>query len=109
MRLAMIVAMGLLGPTAAMAGAFETGDELYGWCSTPDRIALCQAYILGVADSLANGDSVAGFRACFGHDADVNHLQDTVVEFLYRHADQRHYGAASLVAAALADKYACNL
>ena len=62
----------------------------------------------GVADTLASGASIHGWRACFKEGVDAAHLQAVTLHFLEGHGDDWKQSAASLVAAAFAEGFPCE-
>ena len=89
---------------------FESGNSLYESCSA-DRgfgSAYCMAYCIGVADVLGDGEvSVGAFTACIPTSSTQGQVADVVSNWLARNPEQRHYSAASLVAAALDESFPC--
>jgi hypothetical protein len=66
------------------------------------------AYIEGIADALASGTPIYGWRACFGDGADAARLQVVTVQFLSAHADELGKSASSLLAAAISGSFPCS-
>jgi Rap1a immunity proteins len=86
--------------------AFEHAEALYRDClsASPDRIDVCQAYILGIADVMGGGDRVFGNPACFPEGTTVNELVAAVINRL-RDPAMRELSGAHAVALALAFTY----
>jgi hypothetical protein len=69
MNLIVLILAGIaLTPTLACAQEefeFRVGGDIFNGCSAPIRSTACLAYIEGIADALASGASIHGWRACF--------------------------------------------
>lgn len=103
-----VALLALAGPAAAQALELETGESLLGRCKSGSEGALtCLGYVSGVADAMAAGNSINLATACFVGKVNAGQLQDAVVAWLERNADKRHFAAAGLVAAALAETFPC--
>lgn len=97
---------------ASSAGAtFVSGNHLYQHCGNSAMTAeqaLCRGYISAIADTMENGDTVDGYRACVPSAAKAGQLQDR----LFRHLDTnrlyRHYNASTIVARFLAQTFPCG-
>jgi hypothetical protein len=87
---------------------FRLGSEILLWCSVDGGATACLAYIEGIADALASGASIHGWRACFNESANAARLQVLTVDFLRDHKGDWNKGAASLVAAAIAEGFPCG-
>ncbi len=93
------------------ASAFVTGNDLLGWCEGPGKVdEQCRFYIIGVADAHA-ADAVAhGFARgfCIPSEVKASQLQLVVSKWLKEHGKDLHFGAASLLLAALRDTFPCE-
>jgi len=91
---------------------FETGNELHEKCNTSNSTRMgdaCVGYIIGVSDAISvNKNQLFGFVTCRPADFTVGQLVDVVKLWLKRHPAQRHYSAANIVAAALAEAFPCK-
>ncbi len=68
----------------------------------------CIGYITGIADVLAEGDTVDGWRACISLGVTNSRLTNVVKSWLEQHVENRHRSAPRLVAEALAEAYPCE-
>ena len=110
MRVILLVAflMGWLGPVSA--AGYATGNLVHKWCSaTDDRWAVgaCNGYSLAVADTLYNGDSVGGHRACIPKTVASKQVFDIAKVYLENHPEDRHFAAERLIAQALSEAWPC--
>jgi hypothetical protein len=112
MKLITLILAGIaLMPTLARAQEefeFRVGGDIFNWCSAPIRSTACLAYIEGIADALASGASIHGWRACFKERVNAALLQSMTVHFLDGHREDWNKGAAGLVAAAFAEGFPCE-
>jgi hypothetical protein len=99
----------LISPLPTQAGSEKTGDELLYVCTYSSLIAqgTCLGYIEGIATVMHHGVEIAQFRACAAEPATIEQLRDVVIAYLKRNVALRHYLAAALVAAALAEAFPC--
>jgi hypothetical protein len=89
-------------------GDFRDGNKFLVECTSLGyQEVACYEYIKGIADVLVH-DSIAGYRACVPPRVLDTQLRDVVVQYLQRNAPQRHYGAAGLVAEAIAEAFPCR-
>ena len=63
-------------------------------------------YIIGIADALAGGAAIYGWRACFDIIKSQQAL-DVVKQWLQNHPETRHRAAAYLAAKAFAGAFPC--
>jgi hypothetical protein len=131
MRRAILVAVALccVGGVTAKADpvgpyfSITDGNKLFSACEgygtqgtlSPDeirRFASCEAYVVGVADSLAmfkaNLSTLGDVKYCPPEGADSHQLTSVAINYLRDHPEKRHLAAASLVANALAKGFPCN-
>jgi hypothetical protein len=102
---------------------FTDGNELFGECEgfrtqgarTPDEIVrfrYCEAYILGVADSLAMFKAhlsvLTDVKYCPPKEAESHQLTSVATKYLGDRPEKRHLTAASLVTNALAKAFPCK-
>ncbi len=94
----------------AVAGNYFVGNELHAFCQSDSltRQHACVGYITGIADVLAEGIAVDGWRACISMGVTNTRLTDVVKYWLEQHAEDRHRNAPGLVAKALAESYPCE-
>lgn len=108
MRREVFLAILLTIPCPAVAGRFENGNDIFDWCTDSGKISSCQAYVVGIADAMSGGDRVYGRHACFQTGVAARQIQDVVVGYLSRHAAERQYDAAFLIAGALQESFPCT-
>ena len=104
---------------------FTDGNELFDACEgfraqgtlSPDeimRFRYCEAYIVGVADTLAwlktglRASIEKSVKYCPPKGAESHQLTSVAVNYLRDHPEKRDLAAASLVANALAKGFPCN-
>ena len=104
----------LLFPTQALAG-FLDGNDLHKMCGSKnvrDRDT-CLGYAMGVSDIMdglqATGRSYFGHKTCATKALEDTQVRDAVANYLKAHPERRQYGAANLVAEALAENWPCPL
>ncbi len=103
------IASNPLSPVQLMT-VYRTGNTLLRLCTSGDAQLdelVCLGYIEGVADAMADGDTVFGARACVQLRVEVSQLHDLTVNYLQAHPESRQADAAQLVAAALSAAYPC--
>jgi hypothetical protein len=89
--------------TAHAAIVFDTGNELFSACSSPEQRAYCLGTTTGYSDMLqAMGETCLDKSVTRGQAADI------VMRFLRDHPEARHKTAASLARAALRDAFPCR-
>jgi hypothetical protein len=103
----------LVGPVplspALAAGGYETGNEMLSRCTSSDApLTFCYGYLTGVADAMARGDLIYGFKACIPPGVTEGQLRDIAVQFLQANAPKRHFQAASMIAHAFEDAFPCR-
>jgi uncharacterized protein YqfB (UPF0267 family) len=87
---------------------FDTGNTLYAACTKSDR-TYCEGYIAAVSDAtLQPLGSVMGFKHCAAAEVTLQQMEDVVTQYLAAHPEQRHLGAISLAAHALAEVFPCR-
>lgn len=95
----------------AAAAQFINGNTLFERLEGQgaDRI-WAMAFVIGVNDALTYDARKLKTESCFStpNGASVQQLSDTVHQWLKRNPGQRHYSAASLVVAALAEAFPCR-
>ncbi|WP_309643504.1 Rap1a/Tai family immunity protein [Phenylobacterium sp.] len=104
-------------PTVDLRG-YVDGQQLYDRCR-PDsadhfaelRAAVCLGYVIGSADQIlaVEADKPPQFRSfCPPQALIAEELRDTTLEFLERYPLARGAAAATVVAAALAERHPCD-
>jgi hypothetical protein len=90
--------------------AFKNGNLLKGDCDSKVSFSngLCDGYIVGVADTMAGGDTINGFRACFPSDVTAKQVLDVARQYLDQNPAQRHSTAVGLLAKALEEAFPCK-
>jgi hypothetical protein len=98
MNLIVLILAGIaLTPTLACAQEefeFRVGGDIFNGCSAPIRSTACLAYIEGIADALASGASIHGWRACFKARVNAALLQSMTMHFLDGHREDWNKSAA---------------
>jgi hypothetical protein len=106
-----LAAAGVLAPRAALAVNFYSGDDLFSDCTSSNAtklpIAACAGYAVGIADALATGIAINGFKACPPASATRGQIIKAATDFLRDHPEGRRFAAAGLVANALAQAFPC--
>lgn len=95
----------------AVAGGFQSGNDILSHCTpspTDFEQGFCDGYTGGVADAMGAEEPIFGWRACFPRGVTGGQITDAAVRYLQLHIGDRHKGAASLVAAALAETFPCG-
>ncbi len=111
---AVIVAAMAAPARAQPPGGFVSGSTLYQYCTAKDAgQSFCSGFVAGIADAAAgrqpaNKDGVYGYRECLAMTVTVQQATDVAVQFLTKHPELRHLGAASLVARALSEAFPCS-
>ncbi len=106
-----IVALALLVLVSKAATAnYFVGNELHAFCQSDDltRKHACVGYITGIADVLAEGNVVDGWRACISLGVTNTRLTDVVKSWLVQNVENRHLSAPRLIAEALAEAFPCD-
>ena len=111
----MALIVGMASPASA---GFVDGNKLYKKCSVKNdssavfymEDAFCAAYINGVIDAIdgKSRGSSGGFFFCMPNNVSSKQAQDVVKNWLTNNPAERHYNAASLVAAALSESFPCK-
>jgi Rap1a immunity proteins len=110
---AAVISVGILSAAAGKAAAFATGNNLLAWCVSASRTerGLCHGYILGIADAMAESNSLGRVAACIPgpvRTGSPGRLYQLAQQFLALHPEKRRLSASSLVANALADAFPCK-
>ena len=84
------------------------GNDILILCTAPQATKGCVAYLAGVVNSMAGGNSVGGHRACIPKEVVTGQIVDIAVNYLRSHANERHTMAAHLIAAAMAEAFPCS-
>jgi hypothetical protein len=108
MATAFATALSLSAPASATVSI--SGDDLQGLCADYDRPtdpATCLGYVKGIANVLAGGEAVGGYKACLNDTASDDRLVAIVKGYLENAGDTGRQPAAALVASALAKSYPC--
>jgi Rap1a immunity proteins len=106
---AMATAVALVCLPAA-ARAEVDGNELRRLCTSKGarENGLCYGYVTAIAEVARGDDGLYGHHACLPEHATRRQAVEVVKRFLDQHPEQRHYGASSLVAEALAEAFPCK-
>jgi hypothetical protein len=98
-----------LASCAARANDYVDGRQLLTMCSSPPgpQRVWCMGYVTGVAGAMGISP-VNGYSACIPRDATVADLVAVVVRRVPSYPSIGGYGAAGLVAHALADIFPCS-
>jgi hypothetical protein len=89
---------------------FQSGNQLWAACNQRPR-AGCVGYVEAIADvlfALEPAEDFLGWRACMPQTLTGNQAVDVVLKHLRNYPEQRHFGAAGLVAHALTDGFPCR-
>ncbi len=101
----------MIAPHPALAVNFYGGEDLYADCTSSNAtklpVAACAGYTVAIADALATGIAINGFKACPPASATRGQIIKAATEFLRDHPEGRKFAAAGLVANALADAFPC--
>ena len=107
-----------IGTTGVAVAAFLTGNELLKRCSSSSyNQGLCHGYIEGILDEGELADEQdkvnryllrSKWRACIPIAVRSGQLEDVVKKFLTDKPEIRHFSAASLVGAAMANAFPCK-
>jgi hypothetical protein len=91
-----------LSPRTALA---IDGAELLQNCESQEagRSIYCRGYVAGIADTAREKA-----MACPADTASDSDLRDVALKYLHEHPESRQYGAASVVAMALAQAFPCS-
>ena len=92
---------------------FQTGNALFEACDPQSRqYPLCLGYVEGITDVLGTlhdtGGDFLGWRACIPENMSAGQAADVVMKRLREDPEQRHLGAATVVASALALAFPCR-
>lgn len=110
-----MVALVILAESAS-ARAPTRGASLWTGCAADffspsyyESYAACRAYVIGIADVLGSGDSVAGKRACIPDGTSKADITEKVVSWLEASSSRRNEAPAhALVAEAISTAYPCK-
>jgi hypothetical protein len=92
-------------PQMIIGGAPPLPKEII--TNTPPS-GICFGYLDGIADAMANGDSVWGYRVCVPAGVTTAQLRDVAVQFLQSHPATRHVLAGQLMAMAFSEAFPCH-
>jgi hypothetical protein len=112
--LSLLAALVLAHDASAQKGPeFVSGNQLYNLCSAPGATtndAYCQGFIIGAIDGARMVEITAGKKSiiCLPDNNTQQQIKDVVVNYLRAHSEDRHYSGASLVYAALYEKFSCR-
>lgn len=101
-------------PGSGRATEYYTGNTLLDGCTDASAASSvlqtgCMGYISGVASAGGQCENtINGYRFSVPEGVSRGQLKDIVVMWLQRHPADRHYAAAGMVAAALAESFPCN-
>ncbi len=73
-----------------------------------EMYAACRAYVAGVADVLADGQSVGNNRACFDQETTKGRATEAVIAWMRANPKRKDLTAVQITATALAQKYPCS-
>jgi hypothetical protein len=104
----LIADIGILQRPAVAAREFYSGNQIYEFCTTVAEQTACFAYVMAIADAMADGNKVSGWSACIPIEVTGQQAVDIVVQSFRRNVATRHYGAASLIARALSEAFPCR-
>jgi hypothetical protein len=105
---ALVLLTACIVSTSANAGQFKNGNKLLEECSSPAHsrnIALCLAYIQGMADAAAISASLSGRAACIPPGVHASQVKDVVVQYLMKNPSERHYSGGYLAIAAIGEAW----
>ena len=108
--MATTLATGACLSTPARAAVSISGSGLQALCNDFDRPtdpATCLGYVKGIANVMASGEAVGGYKACLNDTASDDRLVAIVNSYLENASDTGRQPAAALVASALAQSYPC--
>jgi len=107
--LAACVAMALTG-TANAEMFFGSGLDLLRVCNSKAATSRnrCEGYVAGIADTLALGKPVGGYRACLPNSLSIDRMTRVVRAHLRKGRNHQLIPAWSLVASALAEAFPCR-
>jgi Rap1a immunity proteins len=125
-----VAAMLMLGAGPAQA---KSGNDLYGWCTSPDLKPLCDVYVQGVYDGLISMQGAVLFtvaamkvpaapekrdpnvrrtlglwRFCPPEGVTYNQVVDITVAYIRDHPAERHYDAAFEIRLAMIAAFPCQ-
>ena len=119
--LAVVGLLGLAVPTKASAVEAWNGNQLYTVCTSNalEFVSACRGYIMGVSDLLdlarqysqTHAKPAAAFVGCWHvcmPRIEGQQAFDIVTNYLAVHPEERHYGAADVVAKALQQAFPCK-
>lgn len=99
----------IFAPTPAVA-VFFTGNDILARCQSSELNvwADCLGYVSAIADTLAGGNTISGYRACPSRNVTRGQVRDVVVSWLIANPASRHFTANSVTAAALSVAFPCS-
>ncbi|CAP55901.1 Rap1a/Tai family immunity protein [Gluconacetobacter diazotrophicus] len=105
-------------PSSAMAQRVSTlkGGRFLEFCSRAPSVAICDAYLSGLADAVAltqvydknQGDKTTPTGFCIAPGATSAEMRGHVVTWLHGHSDQLSKPVGELVFTALHESYPCG-
>jgi hypothetical protein len=106
----------VIAASAAARADFRVGSQLLQECTSlsPAAHVFCIGYVAAIFDASKKrpkdlpGTSLLGFVHCAQKSVTNEQQTDAVVQFLRTHTEHQNYGAAGLVAHALAEAYPCK-
>jgi Rap1a immunity proteins len=103
-----VVLAGMLSTVAPSVARADRvgGNDLFKFCSANPDLT-CLAYTVAIADALSAPNVINGYRACIPLSVTNGQVRDVVLLYMKQHPEKRHYGAAGLVAGALAEAFPC--
>ena len=105
--IAVAIAAAISSAPVSDVAAWQTGNDLLRFCTTPRSSDACFGYIERVADAMADGVPLFGRRACIPAGADAGQIRDVAVRYLESRPDIRHGSAAQLAAIAYSEAFPC--
>ena len=106
-----ILSLAICVASSAVAAEYVSGNRLYEHCGKSGLDAgrdLCIGYVSAIADVMADGDSVDGYRACVPGAITAGQLQDLLFDHLDTYRLYRHHNASRVVARFLAETFPCE-
>jgi hypothetical protein len=107
-----VLLVSLLVILSSPATGFITGKDLLSWCGeSGGNDVQCRFYIIGAADARAADAGVHAFSIgfCIPKEIRASQLQGVVATWLKAHPRDLHFGAASLLLAALHESFPCEV
>lgn len=96
-------------PTRGFGATYQNGNALWKICNEGDTFSngFCLGYVVAVVDAL-DANAISVWRACVPKGVSQGQMRDTVVKWLRKSPENRHYEAVDLVALALSENFPCR-